>query len=46
MNYVKIRNIAGFWQIGTSPKQYDNWATMQQVCKQVIGIGSHVPAKR
>lgn len=46
INYVKVRNIGGQWQIGTSPKQYDSWGMIQQVCKQVIGIGSHISTKR
>lgn len=46
INYVKVRNIGGQWQIGTSPKQYDSWSMIQQVCKQVIGIGNHIPNKR
>jgi len=43
---VKVRNIGGQWQIGTSPKQYDNWYMIQQVCKQVIGIGTHLQRQK
>eukprot|EP01125_Pyxidicula_operculata_P005960 TRINITY_DN2081_c0_g1_i3.p1 TRINITY_DN2081_c0_g1~~TRINITY_DN2081_c0_g1_i3.p1 ORF type:complete len:166 (+),score=27.38 TRINITY_DN2081_c0_g1_i3:179-676(+) len=45
VNYVKIRNIKGQWQIGQSPKGYDAWKKVKIVCKQVLDIGTHVPKK-
>ena len=42
INYVKIRNISGYWQIGTSPKQYTSWDQIVTVCSQVIGIGTPI----
>jgi len=45
INYVKIRNIRGQWQIGQSPKAYDTWKKVKIVCKQVLDIGTHVPKK-
>lgn len=46
ISYVKIRNISGMWQIGTSPKKYSDWTLITTVCKQVIGIGTPICARR
>jgi len=46
VNYVKIHNSNGQWRIGQSPKICDNWKKVKAVCKQVLGIGSHVPKKK
>jgi len=46
VNYVKIHNSGGQWRIGQSPKICDNWKQVKSVCKQVLGIGSHVPKKK
>lgn len=46
VNYVKIRNIRGQWQIGQSPKTYETWKKVKLVCKQVLDIGTHVPKTR
>jgi len=46
VNYVKIRNIKGQWQIGQSPKTYESWKKVKNVCKQVLDIGTHVPKKK
>lgn len=45
VNYVKIKNIGGQWQIGQSPKTYENWKKVKLVCKQVLDIGTHVPRR-
>jgi len=46
VNYVKIRNVKGQWQIGQSPKTYESWKKVKVVCKQVLDIGTHVPKKK